>query len=51
MTEVDIAEVAQHSGLPVSTLRYYEQKGLIESSGRPSPSVQNAMPTHRSSAA
>ena len=34
MTELDIAEVAQRSGLPVSTLRYYEERGLIESVGR-----------------
>lgn len=34
MTELDISEVAQQSGLPVSTLRYYEERGLIESSGR-----------------
>jgi DNA-binding transcriptional MerR regulator len=31
---LDIAEVAQRSGLPASTLRYYEQKGLIVSLGR-----------------
>ena len=31
---MDIAEVAQRSGLPASTLRYYEEKGLIASSGR-----------------
>lgn len=34
MTELDIAEVAQQSGLAVSTLRYYEERGLIESCGR-----------------
>ena len=34
MMELDISEVAQQSGLPVSTLRYYEERGLIESSGR-----------------
>lgn len=32
--DLDIAEVAQQSGLPASTLRYYEEKGLIESIGR-----------------
>lgn len=32
--ELDIGEVARRSGLPVSTLRYYEEKGLIRSSGR-----------------
>ena len=31
---MDIAEVAQRSGVPASTLRFYEQKGLIASSGR-----------------
>ena len=31
---MDIAEVAGHSGLPASTLRYYEEKGLIHSVGR-----------------
>lgn len=34
MTELDISEVVQQTGLPVSTLRYYEERGLIESSGR-----------------
>lgn len=32
--ELDIGEVSRRSGLPVSTLRYYEEKGLIHSSGR-----------------
>lgn len=31
---MDISEVAKASGLPASTLRYYEEKGLIESIGR-----------------
>ena len=31
---MDIAEVARQSGLPASTLRYYESKGLIASVGR-----------------
>lgn len=31
---MDIAEVAKRSGLPASTLRYYEEKGLIKSVGR-----------------
>ena len=31
---MDIAEVARRSGLPASTLRYYEQRGLISSVGR-----------------
>jgi DNA-binding transcriptional MerR regulator len=34
MDVLDIAEVAQQSGLPASTLRYYEERGLIESIGR-----------------
>jgi DNA-binding transcriptional MerR regulator len=32
--DVDITEVAQRSGLPASTLRFYEEKGLIASIGR-----------------
>lgn len=31
---MDIAEVAKRSGLPASTLRYYEERGLIASTGR-----------------
>lgn len=31
---MDIAEVARVSGVPASTLRYYEEKGLIVSVGR-----------------
>lgn len=31
---MDIVEVAKASGLPASTLRYYEEKGLISSVGR-----------------
>ncbi len=31
---MDIAEVAKASGLPASTLRFYEEKGLIRSNGR-----------------
>lgn len=31
---MDIAEVARKSGLPASTLRFYEEKGLIASVGR-----------------
>lgn len=34
MTDLDIAEVAQHAGVPASTLRFYEEKGLIASIGR-----------------
>ena len=31
---MDIAEVAKRSGVPASTLRFYEEKGLIASIGR-----------------
>lgn len=31
---MDIVEVAKASGLPASTLRFYEEKGLIQSTGR-----------------
>lgn len=31
---MDITEVARRSGVPASTLRFYEQKGLIASVGR-----------------
>ncbi len=34
MKLLDIAEVAKQAGLPASTLRYYEEKGLIASVGR-----------------
>lgn len=34
MKLLDIAQVAQRSGVPASTLRYYEQEGLIASAGR-----------------
>jgi len=34
LSELDIAEVARRSGVPASTLRYYEEKGLIASVGR-----------------
>ena len=30
MKEMDIGQVARWSGLPVSTLRYYEKIGLLE---------------------
>ena len=33
-TTLDIGEVARRSGLPASTLRFYEEKGLIQSVGR-----------------
>jgi DNA-binding transcriptional MerR regulator len=32
--DLDIGEVAQRSGVPASTLRFYEDKGLIASIGR-----------------
>lgn len=34
MRDLDIAEVARRSGVPASTLRYYEERGLIASIGR-----------------
>ncbi len=34
MRNLDIGEVAERCGLPPSTLRYYEEKGLIKSIGR-----------------
>ena len=34
MRDLDIAEVAERSGVPASTLRYYEERGLIASIGR-----------------
>jgi MerR family redox-sensitive transcriptional activator SoxR len=34
MKNLDIAEVARRAGVPASTLRFYEEKGLIASTGR-----------------
>ncbi|OJT27210.1 MerR family transcriptional regulator [Archangium sp. Cb G35] len=34
MKDLDISEVARRSGVPASTLRFYEEKGLIASIGR-----------------
>ena len=34
MKLMDISEVAKRSGMPAATLRFYEEKGLIESLGR-----------------
>lgn len=34
IVELDIGEVVRRSGLPPSTLRYYEERGLISSVGR-----------------
>jgi DNA-binding transcriptional MerR regulator len=34
MTDLDIAEVAARSGVPASTLRFYEEKGLVATTGR-----------------
>jgi DNA-binding transcriptional MerR regulator len=34
MQDLDIGEVAARAGVPASTLRYYEEKGLIASIGR-----------------
>jgi DNA-binding transcriptional MerR regulator len=32
--ELDITEVSRRSGMPASALRYYEERGLIASTGR-----------------
>ena len=34
MSDIDIAQLARRSGVRASALRYYEDKGLIVSSGR-----------------
>jgi DNA-binding transcriptional MerR regulator len=34
VSDLDIGEVARRTGLPVSALRFYEEKGLIASVGR-----------------
>ena len=34
MQALDIAEVARRSGTPASTIRFYEEKGLVASIGR-----------------
>jgi len=34
VSTLDIAQVAQRSGVPASTLRFYEEKGLIAAIGR-----------------
>lgn len=34
MKLIEISEVAKRTGIPASTLRFYEEKGLIESLGR-----------------
>lgn len=34
MKDLDISQVAKRSGMPASTLRFYEQSGLIASVGR-----------------
>ncbi|NTX60413.1 helix-turn-helix domain-containing protein [Myxococcus sp. CA051A] len=34
MRDLDITEVARRSGVPASTLRFYEGKGLLASTGR-----------------
>ena len=34
MRDLDIGEVAARAGIPASTLRYYEEKGLVASVGR-----------------
>ena len=34
MADLDIAETARRAGVPASTLRFYEEKGLIRAIGR-----------------
>ena len=34
MPDLDIGEVAKRAGIPASTLRFYEEKGLVASVGR-----------------
>lgn len=34
MSDIDIVEASRRSGLPASTLRFYEERGLIASTGR-----------------
>jgi len=34
MHDLDIGEVAKRAGIPASTLRFYEEKGLVASVGR-----------------
>lgn len=34
MGDLDISQVAKRSGVPASTIRYYEEKGLVRSIGR-----------------
>lgn len=34
MSDLDIAQVAKRAGVPASTLRFYEERGLIASIGR-----------------
>jgi DNA-binding transcriptional MerR regulator len=34
VADIDIVEAARRSGLPASTLRFYEEQGLIASTGR-----------------
>jgi DNA-binding transcriptional MerR regulator len=34
VSDIDIVEVSRRSGLPASTLRFYEERGLIASNGR-----------------
>ena len=34
MADLDISDVARRAGVPASTLRFYEEKGLIASVGR-----------------
>ena len=40
---MDIADVAKRTGVPASTLRYYEKKGLLKSLARPGQRRQFAV--------
>jgi DNA-binding transcriptional MerR regulator len=44
MRDLDIGEVARQAGVPASTLRFYEDKGLIASIGRQGLRRQYAAP-------
>ena len=44
MMRSDIAEVARRSGLPASTLRFYEEKGLIALHRAARPASACSMP-------
>ncbi len=41
---IDIAELARRSGVPASTLRFYEEKGLIDPSAGAASVVYSSPP-------